>query len=400
MNLSVVGPTHPFRGGIAHHTSLLVRNLRACHNVEFLSFSRQYPHWLYPGNGDRDPSAGLLTLETPSARFDALKPWEWRRAALQVARSKSRLVILPWSTAYWAPFYWIFLRALKQAGGPGSLFLCHNVIEHEASPLKSLISGRVLGCADFFIVQSEWDKTNLLRWLPGSNKERVWVCPHPVYSHLVQPGCSKPEARAWLGIRAERVLLFFGFVREYKGLRYLLESLSLIREQMEVHLVIAGEVWGDPKPYTELISRLNLSSAVTFIQGYIPNEDVARYFAAADLVAAPYVTATQSGIVQLAYGFGKPVIVGNVGGLPEVVEAGKTGYLVPPKHPESIAQAVIDFYANERECEMVEAVKTRRAVHSWSRLCSTIEAIAAESEKPAVFEQEQRHEDQAERSRD
>jgi glycosyltransferase involved in cell wall biosynthesis len=376
MILSVVGPTHPFRGGISHHTSLLVRSLRARHSVQFFSFSRQYPRWLYPGNGDRDPSSTIVTYEVPNQIFDALKLWKWRKAALQVAELKPQLAILPWSTVYWSPFYWVFLWTLKRVHGPKTVFICHNVIEHEASRPKTFISRRVLTQADFFIVHSQWDKSNLLHWMSNTGPDRIWVCPHPVYTHLIQPTLSKEEARALIGVHAERVLLFFGFVREYKGLRYLIESLPLINARLPVHLVIAGEVWGDSKPYIDLIHRLNLSSAVTFIQKYIPNEEVAHYFGAADLVVAPYTSATQSGIVQLAYGFAKPILVGRVGGLPEAVEEGKTGYLVPPRDPQAIARAVADFYTNQREPLMVEAVQERQAVNSWERLCRTIEEIS------------------------
>jgi glycosyltransferase involved in cell wall biosynthesis len=376
MNFSVVGPTYPFRGGISHHTSLLVRSLRSRHNVQFVSFSRQYPRWLYPGDGDRDPSTRLLTHEVPTQTFDALKPWEWRRAALEVAKAAPRLVILPWSTAYWSPFYWMFLRALRQVQGPKTVFICHNVVEHESSRLKTTMSQRVLRRGDFFIVHSQWDRESLLHWMAGQRTDRVWVCPHPVYTHLRQAELSKAETRTLLDIKAERVLLFFGFVRAYKGLRYLLESLPLVQKSLPVHLIIAGEVWEDPSVYKQMIDRLNLSSSVTFVRRYIPNEEVAQYFAAADIVVAPYVSATQSGIVQLAYGFGKPVIVGRVGGLPEAVEDGKTGYLVPPRNAEAIAWAITDFYLNRREPDMARAVQVQKAANSWDRLCSTIEEIA------------------------
>jgi glycosyltransferase involved in cell wall biosynthesis len=187
---------------------------------------------------------------------------------------------------------------------------------------------------------------------------------------------SKAAAKAALGIRAERVVLFFGFIREYKGLRYLIESLPFVRAKLDVHLLIAGEVWGDAKLYHELISRLGMASSVTLVGNYIPNEEVARYFAASDLVVIPYVSATQSGIVQLAYGFGKPVVVSRVGGLPEVVEEGVTGYLVPPKDSASISNAVLDFYQHSREAGMSEAVRQKRSAFSWERLCRTIEDLA------------------------
>jgi len=376
MSLTVIGPTHPFRGGIAHYTTLLVRSLRSSHDVQFYSYSRQYPHWLYPGNTDLDPSHSLLTHEQPSVTFNALNPLAWLRLAREVNASESRLVILQWSTVYWTPFYWLFLKSLGKRRQPKSVFICHNVMEHEPNWIKSAVSGRVLNCADFFITHSQWDRDNLERWLGPSRAKTIRVSPHPAYEHLNQPAFSKADAKAALGIQAERVVLFFGFIRDYKGLRYLIESLPLVRAKLDVHLLIAGEVWGDAKPYHELISRLGMTASVTLIERYIPNEEVACYFAASDLVVIPYVSATQSGIVQLAYGFGKPVVVSRVGGLPEVVEDGVTGYLVPPRDSVSISKAVLDFYQRGREATMCEAVRQKRAAFSWERLCRTIEDLA------------------------
>lgn len=381
MSLTVIGPTHPFRGGIAHYTTLLVRSLRCRHDVQFFSYSRQYPHWLYPGNTDLDPSHSLLTHEQPSITFDALNPLAWLRVAREVKASNARLVILQWSTVYWTPFYWLFLKRLGKGPHPKSVFICHNVMEHEPNRIKSAVSRRVLNCADFFITHSQWDRDNLERWLGPSRAGSIRVSPHPAYEHLNQPVLSKPEAKAALGIRAERVVLFFGFIRDYKGLRYLIESLPLVRAKLEVHLLIAGEVWGDSKPYHELIARLGLTANITLVEKYIPNEEVARYFAASDLVAIPYVSATQSGIVQLAYGFGKPVVVSRVGGLPEVVEDGVTGYLVPPQDSGAISNAVLDFYQQNREAGMCEAVGVKRAAFSWEQLCRTIENLAGPIER-------------------
>ena len=171
-------------------------------------------------------------------------------------------------------------------------------------------------------------------------------------------------------------LLFFGFVREYKGLRYLLEGLPQILKRFSIHLIIAGEVWGDKKLYLDLVRKLDLQEHVTFVHEYIPNEKVECYFAAADLVAIPYVSATQSGIVQLAFGFAKPVIVGRVGGLTEVVEHQKTGYLVPPRDSEAIAAAVLDFYELRREQEMVHNIEQSRSRFSWDLMADTIDQLA------------------------
>jgi glycosyltransferase involved in cell wall biosynthesis len=376
MKLTVVGPTHPFRGGISHYTSLLVRTLRRHHKVQFLSYSRQYPAWLYPGNNDRDPSAELVIREIPDRTFDALNPWSWREIVQPIREHQSELVILPWSVFYWAPFYAIFLQRLKRLSRQAVVFLCHNVVEHESSWLKSSVSRRILSLGDRFIVHSRWDKANLVHWLGDNRSDQVFVNPHPLYEHLGGKSLRKAEARKDLGVNSERVLLFFGFVREYKGLRYLLEGMPQILSCGRTHLIVAGEVWGDGRPYLDLVRRLDLQEHVTFVSQYIPNERVECYFAAADLVVVPYVTATQSGVVQLAFGFAKPVIVGKVGGLTEVVEHLKTGYLVPPRDSKAIAEAVLDFYENRREQAMIENITQSRWRFSWDAMADTIEGIA------------------------
>ncbi|MEW5976683.1 MAG: glycosyltransferase [Acidobacteriota bacterium] len=374
--ISVIGPTHPFKGGISHYTSLLVRTLRRHSSVQFLSYSRQYHDWLYPGKTDRDPSRTFFVEERPDERFDALNPWNWYRAADRVFAHRPDLVILPWSVFYWAPFHWCFLKRLRTVSRIPVLFLCHNVLEHEASRLKSSLSKRVLRMGDYFITHSEWDHRNLTQWLGSGREERVLTTCHPIYEHLTRRQLDKRAARQRLGLESEHVILFFGFIREYKGLRYLMEGLRLVRETCPVHLVVAGEPWGDDTVYRELITRLGLDDAVTLVSRYIPNEEVEVYFAAADLVTVPYVSATQSGIVQLAYGFGKPVLVGRVGGLPEVVDDGKTGYMVTPRDPQAIAKAILDFYTAGRQAEFGSNVERVRSRFSWDELGRTILRLA------------------------
>ena len=373
--LSVVGPTHPFRGGISHYTSLLVRALRRRCRVQFLSYSRQYPGWLYPGASDRDPSLKPGIRESPDGTFDAFSPVAWWGLPGKIARHGSELVVLPWTAAYWAPFFYLFLKALARDAGPPALFICHNVIEHETSGLKSWLSSRVLRRGDYFLTHSVWDRTNLLNWIGPDRGDRVKMSPHPVYDHLDAEEMDPAGARARLGVNCEKVLLFFGFIREYKGLRYLLQSLPLILDRFPIHLLVAGESWEDVRPYRELVERLHLQERVTMHTRYVPDEMVPTYFAASDLVVVPYTSATQSGIVQLAHGFRKPVVVGNVGGIPEAVEQGRTGYLVPPRNPEAIAEAVIHFFSSGGASTMPGHIEARLQERSWERLAEAVEAI-------------------------
>jgi len=379
MKVSVIGPTHPFRGGISHYTSLLVRTLRCQMDVQFISYSRQYPAWLYPGNNDRDPSSQLIILEKPNHIFDAISPRAWWLLPKKVAEHRSDLVIFPWTVVYWTPYYYLFLKALKQCCPAAAVFICHNVVEHESSWVRNMISRKVLCQADFFITHSQWDKNNLLKWIGDKRKDQIQVSPHPVYEHLASPMLNKVSAREQLKVNSERVLLFFGFIREYKGLRYLLHSLPLILKKHSVHLLVAGEAWEDIQIYQKMIRDLHLDGRVTLDIQYIPNEMVCIYFAAADLVVVPYTSATQSGIVQLAYGFRKPVVVGKVGGIPEAVEHGQTGYLVRPQDASSIAEAVIDFYSESRESAMLANIEAKLRHHSWEQMAETVAFIGKQA---------------------
>ena len=375
MKVAVVGPTHPFRGGASQHTTLLVQALRQRHDVFFASYSRQYLGWMYPGSTDRDPSA-LAVHQEPDTTFDAVKPWAWRRLAEVVAGQAPDLVVLPWTVTYWAPFFYLFLRRLAATPRPPkTLFLCHNIVEHEESAVKRSISRRVLGLADYFVTHSREDAAQLQELLGLPDGSRIRTSPHPEYRHLNVRPIDQASARRKLGIPGERVLLFFGFVRSYKGLEVLVEAMPLVLRQLPVHLVVAGEFWGGPRRFLESLRKLGVESHVTTVPRFIPNEDVPDYFAASDVVVIPYHSATQSGIVQMAYGFDRPVVATRVGGLPEVIRDTETGTLVPPRDPAALAQAIVDFFRNDRGPAMRAAIRGAREEFSWDRMVETIESF-------------------------
>jgi glycosyltransferase involved in cell wall biosynthesis len=379
MKVVVVGPTAPFRGGISHYTTLLVAALRRRHSVFFASFSRQYPAWLYPGESDRDPSSSLVR-EKPDHLFDAVDLSEWRTLGDVVEEAAPDLVVLPWTVAYWAPSFLVFLQRLRSGRrSPRVLFLCHNVVEHEASAWKSWLAGRTLAMGDLFVTHSRPEADRLLEVVPGCDATQLSVSPHPEYRHLRGATVDQEGARRRLGLPGGPTLLFFGFVRKYKGLETLLESLPIIRKEIDAHLVVAGEFWDGVAATERRIRELDLGEVIRLLPRYIPNEEVADLFAAADLVVAPYLSATQSGIVQLAFGFEKPVVASNVGGLPEAIRHGQTGLLVPPGDPAALAAAIVGFFQSGQGPVMVEAIRGKREVFSWERMVETIESLANRS---------------------
>lgn len=376
----LIGPSHPFRGGVAHHTTLLYRHLAARHPVTFYTFRRQYPAWLFPGRSDRDPSAEPLREPGVEAVLDSLDPRTWVDVYRRIRRARPTLVIVPWWTSFWTPHVWGLAMLLRRLPETRTLAICHNVVDHEARPWSRACARLALGRADHCLVHSAEDAARLRALVPTA---RITVGFHPRYE-FARAGLVEPaEARARLGLSGETIL-FFGFVRPYKGLVHLLEAMPRIRAERPVTLLVVGEFWDGTARFDARVRALGLEQAVHVVDRYVPNEEVGLYFAAADLVVLPYVAGTASGVVQLAYGLDRPVVATRVGALAEVVEDGVTGFLVSPGRPEELARAVLRFFAEGRAAEFAANIRRYRARYSWERLVDLIEGIAAGAPAPAV----------------
>jgi glycosyltransferase involved in cell wall biosynthesis len=371
MRLCLLGPSYPYRGGIAHYMTLLAKELRAHgHEVVFLGFTRQYPPWLYPGQTDRDPSRAALHIDyIPS--LDSLNPLSWIRTARRVRDEKAELLIIPWWTSFWTPHFFTVAGLVRRAAAARVVFICHNVVEHETNWLKQFCTRSVLSLADSFIVHSSADHHQLRKLYPEAQIFQVF---HPSYQQLVPARVDRDEARRRLDVQG-KVLLFFGFVRPYKGLEYAIRSLPLILKKHDVTLMVAGEFWSGKKAIQGLITRLGLDQHVRIVDQYIPNEEIGLYFGAADLLLLPYQSATQSGIAQIAYALDRPVVATRVGGFVDVVKPGKTGYLVEPKSAQAIADAVIDFYDEAPDRIFIEEIRSMRASFTWEPLIRIIESL-------------------------
>ena len=337
MNVAHIGPRFPYRGGIAHYTTLLDQALRhKGHQVLAISFKRQYPQWLFPGRSDQDPSTIPLESGKVHNWLDSLNPISWFATMRRIHQFDPDLIILPWWTTFWAPA-WFVLGALARLWlRCPLLYICHNVLPHESRRWDRRVTRSVLGWGTRFIVQSQDEKKRLLELIP---RARVVVVPHPIYDMFAGQRIPKDEARRLLDLPpAATVLLFFGIVREYKGLDDLLAALPMIQAQLDdVMLLVAGEFWDNRRPYLETIEKLGLGDRVRIVDTYIPNEEVALYFSAADLLVAPYRRVTGSGVVQMARGFGTPVITTHSEALGEESE----GLVVPPRDIQALAAATI-----------------------------------------------------------
>ncbi len=369
MKIAMIGPSYPFRGGLSLHTTLLCRYLRKRHEVSFYSFKRQYPAWLFPGKTDRDNSTEPLREPGVEHLLDSLNPWTWLKVVRRIAADRPDLVIIPWWTFFWAPQFLTIALLLRLLLEFRLLFLCHNVFDHDSRRLSRICAKTVLPRGDFFIVHSEEDFVRLSTFVdPGkitlgfltSNESTADSAP------------SQADARRCLGLSGE-VLLFFGFVRPYKGVGHLLQALPLILREREVTLLLVGESWVGDDSVERRIRELGIERQVRRIDGYVPNEEVSWYFAAADLVVLPYVSATGSGVLQTAFTFDRPVVATRVGSLPLTVEDGRTGYLVEPADPAALAGAALRFFREGKAPEFVENIRRAKKQFSWERFVEVVE---------------------------
>lgn len=370
MNIVIVGTAYPLRGGIAHYLALLYRALSERHSVQIVTFSRQYPRLLFPGKSQEEQES--QGVEVPSERLiDSLNPFTWASAARAIAEKKPDLLIFKYWLPFFGPCFGFIARAVKRRTNARVLFICDNVIPHERRPGDRMFTRYAFGAVDFFVVQSKAVEGDLKKFWPEA---RSTLVPHPIYQ-IFGTSLPKTEARRKLGITEERVLLFFGYVRKYKGLETLIRSMPPILKGINVRLLIVGEFYDDKAKYRSLVDSLGLQGHVTIHSDYVPNDQVATYFSACDIVTLPYSAATQSGIVQIAYQFDKPVIATSVGGLAEVVLNGTTGFIVPPGDPAALAYAILRFYSEGLEEEFVENVRSEKKKYSWSALVEAIEEL-------------------------
>lgn len=368
----LIGPVYPYKGGIAHYTGLMYRALSKVYDVEMLSYKFQYPTLLYKKE-QRDYSNDTFKIENTNYAIHTANPFNWIKTAKYINKQQPKMVVVQWWHPYFAPCYWLLCKLLKNIR---ILFVCHNVFPHERFPMDRLLAKMTLRQGDCYIVQSKMDADDLQTIIENPvYKQTV----HPTYNAFKIEDMSKEEGRKRLNIDTnKKVLLFFGFIREYKGLKYLIQSMSEIVNKMDdCELLVVGDFANEEEKaeYELLIQKCGVQNQIKIYGGYIPDKEVEKFFVASDLVVLPYISATQSGIVQIAYGFEKPVVVTNVGGLPDVVTDGKTGYVVEEKNPKQLANAIVTYFEENKEDEFVANVKSEAYRFSWDRIVEVVEML-------------------------
>lgn len=374
MRVALVGPTYPFRGGIAHYTTLLATEIQKNNELLLCSFKRQYPRWLYPGKFEHE-IGGALGENNAYFLLDSLDPVTWLRTARTILNWNADVLVLQWWVPFWAPAWLLITHYLRKKSSLPIVFICHNVLPHEERFVDKIIARQVLSLATGVVVHAQSEAMKLKKLLPHKHFE---INPHPSYGVFQHNSMSLEEARKILDIPLQsNVILFFGFIRRYKGVDILLDAIGKIN--MPVETLIVGEIWGnDNENLLARMQKLSLEGKVQLIDHYVPNEEVAKYFSAADVIVLPYRHASQSGVIQIAYSFNVPVIASRVDGLVDAVQHGKTGFLVPPDDPDSLAETLEHFFSlglTERK-EIRDNIESNMDRYSWSRMVQTIKRAA------------------------
>lgn len=372
MKIILVGTSYPFRGGLASFNERLARQfLSEGHEVEIVTFTVQYPAFLFPGKtqfSNENKPADIRIVQ----KINSMNPFSWLSAAHYIRKQKADMVIFCYWMAFMSPAFGSIARCIHTKKTK-LIALVHNMIPHEPTLLDSFLPPYFVHAMDGFVAMAKAVQSDIQQF--EKSGKPIAVSPHPLYDHYGGK-LDKSEASMKLGLHDKNnYVLFFGFIREYKGLDLLLEAFADKRlREFNLKLIIAGEFYENPEPYLKQIHRLELENYIELRTHFIPEGEVQSYFSVADLVAQPYRSATQSGVSQIAYHFEKPILVTNVGGLAEIVPHGKVGYVVEPDSI-AIANALFDFFSNKRSNEFVENIKTEKLKYEWSEMTRTIRTL-------------------------
>ncbi len=370
MRIAFLSPFYPYRGGIAHSGAALYKALGKRHEMKAFTFTRQYPKLLFPGKtqyeeeGDTYGDVGAMRV------LDTINPFTYYKTANEILKFQPQMTIIKYWMPYFAPSLGTVAGILKKKG-IYNIAVLDNVIPHESKFYDKILTGYFIKRNNAFMVMSRSVAADLLTFNPHA---KYSFHPHPIYDFGEK--ISKEEAKAKLGLNpADSYLLFFGFIRHYKGLDLLLEAMSDAKiKGRNVRLIVAGEYYEDAKYYENKIKEYGIGDRLILRTSYIPSGDIKYYFCAADMIVQPYRSATQSGVTQIAYHFERPMLVTDVGGLAETVPNGKVGYVLQPDAP-AIANAINDFYDNSREEAFSANVKEEKKRFQWDSFAAALEEL-------------------------
>jgi glycosyltransferase involved in cell wall biosynthesis len=379
-NIIIIGPAHPLRGGLASYDERLAKEFMDQGNqVTIYTFSLQYPGFLFPGTTQysSEPAPKDLNIKVC---INSVNPFNWLSVGNELKKMNPDLIVVRYWLPFMGPCLGTILRRVKKNNHTKVVCIADNIIPHEKRPGDIPFTKYFVKPVDAFITMSEKVLSDLPLFAAGKPAKFV---PHPLYDNFGEK-ISKEAARGKLGIQKdEKILLFFGFIRNYKGLDILLDAMKLLnikhptsnpeKSGQAIKLLIAGEFYEDRKAYDEQIKQSGIADSLILKTDFIPDSEVKYYLCATDVVVQPYRNATQSGVTPLAYHFEVPMIVTNVGGLPSLVPDGKVGLVAEP-NAESIAAKIIEYFDKGADT-FLPYLKEEKKKYSWAKMVEAIESI-------------------------
>jgi glycosyltransferase involved in cell wall biosynthesis len=366
MKVTILSAAYPLRGGISHFVGLLYKKLSAQNQVNVITFKRQYPSIFFPGKSQLEINDNVEKIPT-EVLVDSINPFNWINVGMKIKKDAPDLLIFKYWMPFFGPCFGTISRIVRSNKKTKILVICDNVIPHERKPGDIIFTKYFLKTVNYFVVMSKSVQKDLEKLIPNAENRLLF---HPVYSNFGNV-VDKDEARKKLNLSAEKVILFFGFIRKYKGLDTLFNALSYLKD-FNLTAVIAGEFYTDKEEYIKLMDKLGINDSVKLFNDFIPTSEVKYYFSAADVVVLPYKDATQSGIIQIANNFKKPVIATDVGGLGEIIHNGKNGYIVEKENPKKLSEAIKKFYEEKKEEEFSKNIQEESEKYSWERFVEGI----------------------------
>lgn len=373
MKIAILGTAWPYRGGLAVYNERLAREFAAEGNdVCIYTFTLQYPSFLFPGKTQYSTEAAPSDLKIVRS-LNSINPLSWGKTGRAIRALHPDILVIKFWLPFMAPCLGRVARIVKRGGKTKVVSILDNIIPHEHRPGDRMFGRYFTRSVDGFVAMSDSVLEDLKQF--DIAKPRVF-CRHPLYDNFGAKA-SREEAIKFLGQDPEqRYMLFFGLIRDYKGLDLLLKAYADSRfRKMNVKLIVAGEFYSGSEKYFEMEKQLGLEGMVIWKSDFVPDSEVRYCFGAADIIVQPYKSATQSGVTQIAYHFEKPMLVTNVGGLAEIVPNGKVGYVVEPDSAQ-IADALVDFFENSRQDQFTEGILSEKKQYAWSNMTRSIKKAA------------------------
>lgn len=369
----LVGTAHPFRGGLASYNERLIKQFQEeGHEAEIYTFTIQYPGFLFPGKTQYSEEPAPKDLKI-TRNVSSVNPFNWIKIGNKIRKEKPDILIFKYWLPFMGPCFGTIARRVKKNKHTKIITILDNVIPHESRPGDKQFTKYFLKPVDGFISMSKSVENDLATF--NTSKPRDFN-PHPLFDNF-GPLIEKSEAQKLLGLDSNfNYILFFGIIRDYKGLDLLLQAFAKMNyKEQKLKLLVAGEYYSNEEKYQTQIKQLGLEEDVIVVNQFIKDSEVGRYFCASDIIAQPYKSATQSGVTQIAYHFEIPILVTNVGGLPEMVPDGKVGY-VTTQSTDEIAKALTDFYSSNKEAEFKSNLKIEKQKYLWDKLTAKVLALA------------------------